>query len=431
MTKSESPDAINAGRQRQDRIYRDGVSGRMPAVPTDPAGLEEAAMAVLPDKAAAYLAGGAGSEATMRANRSAFDRWAIVPRVLRDVSERDLTVELFGRKLPAPIALAPIGVLELAHEEADLAVARAAAEAGVPFIFSNQASVPMEDCAAAMGSAPRWFQLYWSTEDELVHSFIRRAEDCGAEALVITLDTTMLGWRPRDLNWGSLPFSQGQGIAQYTSDPVFARIVRNRILNEPVGKPDVRLTRDTVRTLVSMTQHYPGRFLPNLLSAQPRAAVETFLRIYSRPSLTWDDIAAARELTRLPIVLKGILHPDDARRAADLGVDGVVVSNHGGRQIDGGIASLDALPAVKAAAGDMRVMLDSGVRTGADILKAIALGADLVLIGRPYAWGLALAGSDGVSEVIGNLRAELDLTMGLSGLRSISEITPEALFPQA
>lgn len=427
MTAHEATPPHGAGRDRQNRIYRDGVSGLTPTIPTDPHTLEKAAADALSEQALAYLAGGAGTEATMRANRAAFDQWAIIPRMLRDVSARDLTTELFGRRLPAPIALAPIGVLELAHEDADLAVARAAAATGVPFIFSNQASVPMEDCADVMGDAPRWFQLYWSTNDELVGSFVQRAEKCGAEAIVVTLDTTMLGWRPRDLNLGSLPFSQGQGIAQYTSDPTFVRMVKERIVTEPVGRPEVKITRSTVKTLLNMTHHYPGKFIPNLLSAQPRTAVETFLQTYSRPSLTWDNIASLRERTNLPVVLKGILHPDDARRAADIGVDGIVVSNHGGRQVDGAIASLTALPDVAEAAGGMKVIFDSGVRSGADVLKALALGADLVLIGRPYVWGLALEGQHGVEEVVRNIIGEFDLTLGLSGLRSVAEISRDAV----
>jgi lactate 2-monooxygenase len=214
-------DYSDIGRKRQRTIYVAGVGGRCPAVPVAQAELEKAAQAAMAPAAWAYLAGGAGRESTMDANRAAFDRWRIVPRVLRDVEKRDLSIELFGRRLPSPLLLCPIGVLELAHPEADLAVARAAAALGVPYVFSNQASVPMETCAAAMGDAPRWFQLYWSKSDDLVASFARRAEACGCSAIVLTLDTTMLGWRPRDLDRGSLPFMRGQGIAQYTSDPVF------------------------------------------------------------------------------------------------------------------------------------------------------------------------------------------------------------------
>lgn len=427
MSSSAAADT-GRGRARQDRIYRDGVSGITPTIPTDPAGLEAAAAQALDGKAHAYLAGGAGAEATMRANRAAFDKWAIVPRVLRDVSHRDLTTTVLGRKLPAPVLLAPVGVLELAHPEADLAVARAAKRTGVPFVFSNQASVPMEACAAAMGDCPRWFQLYYSRDEDLVDSFLQRAEAAGAGAIVLTLDTTMLGWRPRDLNLGSLPFSQGQGIAQYTSDPVFLRLVQQRVNASDGGKPDVKVTPAAVRTLLNMTAHFPGKFLPNLLSAQPRAAVETFLQVYSRPSLNWDDVARLRRRTKLPIVLKGVLHQRDAKRAVDAGVDGIVVSNHGGRQVDGCVASLDALPhIVEAVRGQVSVLLDSGVRGGADIFKALALGADAVLVGRPYAYGLAVGGEQGVVDVVENLVGELDLTMGLSGVTSIAEVTRDCV----
>ncbi|HWE43044.1 MAG TPA: alpha-hydroxy-acid oxidizing protein, partial [Gemmatimonadaceae bacterium] len=206
------------GPERQRRIFLDGVAGRRPAIPVDAARLEDAARAVMSAEAFAYVAGGAGAERTMAANREAFERWRIVPRVLRDVSERDSSITLFGQRLPSPMLLAPIGVLEMAHRDADLAVARAAAAEGVPMIFSSQASVSMEQCAAAMGDAPRWFQLYWSRSDDLVRSFVRRAEGCGCSAIVLTLDTTLLGWRTRDLDLGYLPFLRGKGIAQYVTD---------------------------------------------------------------------------------------------------------------------------------------------------------------------------------------------------------------------
>ncbi|ALE81259.1 lactate 2-monooxygenase [Pseudonocardia sp. AL041005-10] len=401
------------GRARQERIYREGVSGARPRVPTGPDELERRARRAMSRRADAYVTGGAGAETTMRANRAAFARREIVPRVLRDVGERDLTVELFGRTLPAPLLLAPIGALDLVRRGADLAVARGAAAAGVPMVISNQAGTPMEDIAAVGG--PTWFQLYWSTSDELVDSFLRRAEASGCDAVVVTLDTTMLGWRPRDLDLGHLPFARGIGIAQYTSDPVFRGLVEQTLAAPSAGAPP-KVTPQAVRTLLEITRNAPGRFRDNLRSPVPRAAVETFLRVYSRPRLSWEDLATLRSRTRLPILLKGVLHPDDARRAADAGVDGVVVSNHGGRQIDHAVASLDALPGVVDAVGDaLPVLLDSGVRTGADVATAVRLGARAVLLGRPFVHGLALDGARGVAQVLQNVVAELDLVCGLAG----------------
>jgi len=387
----------------------------------DPVKLEDAAQRKMSAEGFAYIAGGAGLEETMRANRAAFDAVRIVPRVLRDVSRRDPSVDLFGRRLPGPFLLAPVGVLEMAHPQADLAVAKAAAGEGVPMIFSNQASVPMERCAEAMGSSPRWFQLYWSTSNDLVESLVVRAEACGCEAIVVTLDTTLLGWRTRDLDLAYLPFLRGKGIAQYTSDPVFRRLVE-----DAAGEPAERglPTLAALRALVQLTRAYPGRFLTNIRSPHPRTAVRRFLEVYSRPSLTWDDLPFLRERTTLPVLLKGVLHPDDARRAADEGMDGLVVSNHGGRQIDGEIATAAALPAVvEAVQGRIPVLLDSGVRGGADAFKALALGATAVLIGRPYVYGLAVAGERGVRDVIRNFLADFDLTMGLAGHASAEEIS--------
>jgi lactate 2-monooxygenase len=418
-----------SGLERQTSIYLDGVSGRTPRVPVDPVKLEAKARRALSRDAYAYIAAGAGGSATVRANRAAFDRWRIVPRMLRDVSERDTSVELFGRRLPSPFLLAPIGVLELADDEADVAVARAAGPEGVPMVFSNQASKPMEEVAAALGDSPRWFQLYWSSSDELVESLVGRAEACRCDAIVVTLDTMILGWRPLDLDPAFLPFLRGKGIAQYTSDPVFRKLMGEQSSDGSDG-PQPKPTLSALRTLVQLTKAYPDRFVSTLASGRGRAAVQRFTEIYSRPSLTWDELPFLRERTKLPILLKGVLHPDDASRAVDEGIDGIVVSNHGGRQVDGSIATLDALPGVvDAVAGRAPVLLDSGVRSGADAFKALALGASAVLIGRPYVFGLAIAGEDGVREVIQNHIAEFDLTMGLTGCRSVAEIDRDMLVP--
>ncbi|XVV15392.1 alpha-hydroxy-acid oxidizing protein [Actinoplanes sp. CA-131856] len=358
-----------AGLSRLNTIYRAGVLGRRPRVPTDFAELERRARRASSAAAWAYVAGGAGEGRTMRRNREAFDRWAIVPRMASGAVERDLSVELLGHRHATPVLLAPVGAGALMGADSDLHIARAAAATATTYILSNQGCTPMEDCASAMGDASRWFQLYWSKDEALVDSLIARAEAAGAGALVVTLDTTVLGWRPQDLNLGSLPFSRGLGIAQYTSDPRFRQIVAER-LGRPAARPQVTL--GAIRTLLAMSRHHPGRFLANLRSPVPRASVETFLDIYSNPGLSWDHLATLRDRTRLPVVLKGILHPDDARRALDL-------------------------------------------------------GADAVLLGRPYMYGLALDGRRGVEDVIRNVVAELDLTMALAGTPDIASITRDRL----
>jgi lactate 2-monooxygenase len=418
------------GRTVQGAIYRAGAFGQRPKVPTDGARLEEAARRAMSRRGFAYVAGSAGSEATARANREAFDRWRIVPRFLVDTTGRDQSVELFGRRHPSPFLVAPIGVLSMAHPDADLAVARGAREQQVTPILSTQASVPMEDVARELAGSGHWYQLYWSSDDDLVESLVSRAEACGSEALVVTLDTAYLGWRPRDLDLGHLPFARGEGIAQYTSDPVFQRLVAERVARA-VPEPRPRPTPAAVGTLLSMSRNHPGDLRHNLTAPEPRAAVDTFLDVFSRPGLTWDDVPRLRSLTSLPIVLKGILSPDDARRALDLGVDGIYVSNHGGRQVDRSVAALDALPGVVAVVRDasstVPVVFDSGVRTGADAYVALALGAAAVGVGRPHVYGLALAGAEGVAEVLRNLRAELDLQLALTGCTSLADLTPERL----
>ncbi|HUA45834.1 MAG TPA: alpha-hydroxy-acid oxidizing protein [Solirubrobacteraceae bacterium] len=416
------------GRERQTQIYRDGVSGMRPPIPLDADRLEAAARRRMKPHAYAYVAAGAGNERTVAANRAAFDRWRIVPRMLRDVEHRDTSIELFGQRLSSPFLLAPVGALEIVHPEAESAVACAARDAGAAMVFSNQASRPMEGVANILGDTPHWFQLYWSRSDDLVASLVGRAERCGCRAIVITLDTTMLGWRSRDLEGGYLPFLHGKGLAQYMSDPVF-----RRLLGEPSSatkREQPKPTLAALRTLMEVTRAYPDNFFRTLISGRGRTAIERFTEIYSRPSLTWETLAFLRERTDLPILLKGILHPDDAVRAVTEGMNGVIVSNHGGRQVDGSIATLDALPGVvEAVDGRIPVLLDSGVRGGADIFKALALGARAVLIGRPYAYALAIAGRTGVRELLLNLAADFDLTMGLTGCRSVAEIGPEAVVP--
>ena len=414
---------------RQRAIYLAGAAGEKPLVPIDPQALEAAARKVLSPEAFAYVAGGAGQEATIARNRQGFARWQIVPRMLRDVSQRDPGIELLGRKLPSPLLTCPIGALDLVHKEADLAVARATAGLGLPMIFSNQGSVPMERCAAAMGDSPRWFQLYWSKSDDLTRSLVQRAEACGCEAIVVTLDTTMLGWRTRDLDLAYLPFLRGRGIAQYVSDPVFQRLLDEAEAAEAQGEaPPRKVNLSALQTLWEQVSHYPGGVVETLRSGRSLAAVRTFIDLYSRPSLTWEALSWLREQTRLPIFLKGILHPDDARLAVLHGMSGLIVSNHGGRQVDGAIGAIEALPEVaRAVAGRIPVLLDSGIRGGADVFKALALGATAVCVGRPYVYGLAMGGEAGVREVLLNLMSDFELTMGLAGCRQRSEITAEML----
>ena len=366
-----------------------------PAQPIAWAELERAAEESLEERAVAYVWGGAGSEDTMRANLEAFRAWRIVPRVLRDISARDLSTEVAGTKMPAPVLLAPVGVQKVLHEEGEPATARAAATLGLPLVISTASSTSMEDMAEAGGpDAPRWYQLYWPNDRELAESLVRRAEASGHSAIVLTVDNSIVGWKPRDLQQAYLPFLEGVGIEQYLTDPVF---------REALEKPP---------------------------EEDKMAAVGHFLGVFSNPSLTWDDLEWLSEVTTLPIILKGVLHPDDAREARERGMAGVVVSNHGGRQIDGAIASLDALPAITdAVGGEIAVLLDSGVRSGADVFKALALGADAVLIGRPYLWGLALAGQEGVETVLRCILAELDLTLALSGHIAPGSVDSSALQP--
>lgn len=417
---------IQSALDRQREIYLNGFSGIRSKITPDLHALEALARKRISKKAFAYIAGGAGNESTLDRNREAFEQVRIIPRMLKNVGERTTGIELFGQQVPSPFLLAPVGVLEMVNEEADLAVARAAASLTIPYIFSNQASVPMEVCAAAMQHSPRWFQLYWSKSKDLVASFINRAEACGCGAIVVTLDTTMLGWRTRDLALAYLPFLEGKGIAQYTSDPVF-----QKMLDEPSMTPMVkrRITLQTIRGLVQMVNNYPGTgFFKKLRSGRPLKAVQTFTNTYTNPYTTWEDLKFLRAQTNLPILLKGILHPDDARKAIDFGMNGIIVSNHGGRQVDGSVSTIEMLPKItEVVNAKMPVLVDSGIRGGADVFKALALGATAVCIGRPYVYGLAMAGEVGVREILQNIWADFELTMALAGCQSIRDINRESL----
>ncbi len=377
----------------EHEIYAAGMlAGRKPARTVDWRELERDAYAMLSRGPRGYIQGGAGRGHTIRANREAFDEWRIVPRMLRDVSERTLERTVLGKKLAAPVLLAPIGVQTVAHPEGELASARACAHVGVPLIASTAASHTIEQIAQAAGKQSCWYQLYWPRDRELARSFIERAEKSGYEAIVVTLDTWLLGWRPADLSDGFLPFLRGEGNVNYMQDPVFR----------------AALPKPPEEDLATAVAYWAWQF--------------------SNPSVTWKDLEFLRECTKLPIVLKGIQSAEDALLAVEHGIEGIIVSNHGGRQVDGAIGSLQALPGVVAAVGEKcEVLFDSGIRSGADALKALALGARAVCLGRPYVWGLALGGEQGVIDVLRSFLAELDLNMALSGHASIDEVGMQTL----
>lgn len=388
----DQPVSPSWGISRQMGIYLEGLNGKLPTIPLSYEELDRQARAKMTPQAYGYVAGSAGEEDTARANRDAFKKWRIVPRFLRNVLQRDLSVELFGHRLASPILLGPVGVLSIVHPEAEVAVAKAAAELNMSMILSTASSKSIEEVAKASGAAHRWFQLYWPAKQEMATSFVQRAEKAGYSAIVVTLDTYLLAWRERDLQNAYLPFLQGMGLANYFTDPVFQQMVG--------GDP---------------RQH-------------PIKAIETFGQVFSNPALTWDHLKWLREQTKLPILLKGVLHPDDARKAIDLGMSGIIVSNHGGRQLDGAIATLDALPGVvDAVQGKMPVLFDSGIRRGSDVVKALCLGAKAVLVARPYAYGLALDGSNGIVQVMSNLLADFDLSLGLMGCKNLSELNRDCL----
>jgi lactate 2-monooxygenase len=373
-------------------IYLYGMGGKRPDFTTDLSVLEAFAKDRMEPEPYWYAAGAAGSGATYRANLEAFDRWRIVPRMLAGVAGRDPSATVLGTTIPAPVLTAPVGVQGIMHPDGELVVARATAELGIPMVVSTVSSHTLEAIAEANGDGVRWFQLYWPNDDDVCASFLARAKAAGYSALVVTLDTWLLGWRPHDLDNAYLPFLTGKGLANYFTDPAFCAPL------EKAPEEDLQAAL--------------GRWLP----------------LFTGSDHTWEHLAFIREHWDGPILLKGIQHVEDARQAADAGIEGIVVSNHGGRQVDGAIASLDALPAIVEAVGDrVEVLFDSGIRTGSDIVKAVALGAKAVLVGRPWVYGLALGGYDGVRHVLRSLLADVDLALALSGHAGFADLGPDIL----
>ena len=371
----------------QNAIYGAGLAGVVPRVPVDFTTLERRAAAALPASTRDYVQGGCGDEHTQRINADAFRHWGMTPRMLVDCSTRDLSVDLFGTRFASPVFMAPIGVTGLCTQDGhgDLAAARAAAETGVPLMASTLSNDPLETVAQHMGDTPGFFQLYTPKDPELTASLVSRAEAAGYRGIVVTLDTWVTGWRPRDLNTGNFPQLRGHVLTNYFSDPVFC-----------------------ARLAVPPEQ-------------DPAAAVRQWMGVFGKV-LTWADLPWLRSLTTLPLILKGICHPDDAARSIDGGADAIYCSNHGGRQANGGIAAIDLLPGVVAAAGDTPVLFDSGIRSGTDVVKAIALGARMVGVGRPYSYGLALDGAAGAAHVLRCILAEADLLMAVNGYPDLAAV---------
>ena len=373
-------------------VYRRGMfDGETPEFPVSFETLREEASERMSWQAEAYIHGGAGTEETFERNKK-FSRWRIVPRMLRGVADRDLSVDVLGAEHAYPLMLTPLGVQGLVHEEGELATARAAAALDVPFVLSSLSTRSMEAVAESLGDTPKWFQYYWSADRDVAASFLDRAEDAGYEAIVLTVDAPTLGWRERLLSKGYYPFLDGEGMGNYFSDPAF---------RESLDQPP---------------------------EEDPEAAVDQFLSVFGDASLTWEDLAFVFERTDLPVIIKGILHPEDARKAVDAGAAGVQVSTHGGRQIDGSIAAIEALPEIVDEVGEeTTVLFDSGIRRGEHVFKALALGADSVMLGRPFVYGLAHSGQAGVEQVLRNTLSQFDLTMGLAGIDAAADIDREAV----
>lgn len=380
-------DALTHFGDYQNAIYGAGLRGVVPTLPVDFATLEARAAAAMPPSVLSYVQGGCGDEFTQRRNAEAFSEWGMIPRMMVSCAARDLSIELFGHRLASPLFMAPIGVIGIcgADGHGDLAAARAAKTLGVPLMASTLSNDPMESVAAALDDGHGFFQLYTPKDKLLAESLIHRAEAAGYKGIVVTLDTWVTGWRPRDLNTANFPQLRGHVLANYFSDPIF----RAMLANSP--------------------------------EADPAAAINQWAAVFGRP-LAWNDLPWLRSITKLPLILKGICHPDDARRAIDGGADAIYVSNHGGRQANGGIAAIDLLPAVVGACGGTPVLFDSGVRSGSDVVKAIALGASAVGVGRPYAYGLALGGTDGIVHVLRCILAEADLMMAVNGYPTLAAV---------
>ncbi|KIJ15855.1 (S)-2-hydroxy-acid oxidase [Paxillus involutus ATCC 200175] len=398
-------------------------SGKPPVLGTvDIQEIEDKARDALKDNPSAflYVLKGAGTSSTCAENRRALDRWKLVPRMLNDVGERNLEITIFGVTHPAPIFVAPIGAQGLMHNDGELATARAAAKVGVPLIVSSVASRSMEDVAQAHGpNGHRWYQLYWTHSVEITQSLLKRAKANGYTALVLTVDTMVIGWRPHDHGIPYSPAGHGFGVQQGISDPVFM----GRFGLEPRHeRPPFPYTQESIR---------------NRAAAGDPAAQQAMLlgkgwvgEIASGIFRSWDEIQFIKDNWDGPIILKGILAVEDAEKAIVLGIDGIIVSNHGGRQVDGSIGALDALDIVMQSqkvleaqsSGKLTVLFDSGIRTGSDILKALALGAQGVLIGRPFMYGLAIAGEAGVEQILMQTIADLHITMGLCGFRDVKDV---------